>query len=47
MLTEHSECELNPVPESPVPQDRPRGPVRGHKILESGAGQPQDMGTSL
>ena len=47
MLTEDSQCVLSVGSESPVTQDRPRSPVRGHKILEPGAGQPQDMGTSL
>jgi len=47
MLKKHSQCGLSSTPESPVTQDRSRGPVRGHKILESGARQPQDMGTSL
>ena len=46
MLPDHSECGLSATPKSPVSQDRPRGPVGGHKILESSASQPQNMGTS-
>jgi hypothetical protein len=45
--TDHSQCGSSAAPESPVPQDRPGGPIGGHKILESSAGQPQDVGTSL
>src|SRR5207247_4061470 len=40
--------EMRPAAsESTIPKDRSSGPVGNHKIVESGASQPQDMGVSL
>ena len=33
--------------EAPVAEDRPGSPFRDHKMVDSRAGQPQDMGVSL
>src|SRR5436309_15382184 len=35
-----------PASESTIPKDRSSGPVGNHKIVDSGASQPQDMGMS-
>src|SRR5947209_462951 len=41
-----SQSRRKAISESPVAQNRPSGPIRNHKILESSADQPQNVGAS-